>query len=51
MFLCINRARAVYAHSDHKRLLQRFRAISYLAGAENLKGFEHLAAENESMEV
>ena len=35
----------------HERLLQRPRANLYLAGAENLKGFEHLAAENESLQV
>ena len=35
----------------HKRSLQRPRANLYLAGAENLKGFEHLAAENEFLQV
>ena len=34
-----------------KRSLQRPRANLYLTGAENLKGFEHLAAENESLQV
>ena len=51
MFLYILCVRSLYAQSHHKRSLQRSRPISYLAGAENLKGFEHLATENESMEV
>ena len=42
---------AAHAQNHHKRTLQRPRPNIYLAGAKNLKGFEHLAAENELMEV
>ena len=51
MFLRSQGVHLGYGRVRRKPLLQRPRASLYLAGAENLEGFEHLAAENESAEV
>ena len=51
MFLRSQGVHLGYGGVRRRLLLQRSRAEIYQAGAENLKGFEHLAAENESAEV
>ena len=51
MFLRSQGVHLGYGGVRRRPLLQRPKACLYLAGAENLKGFVHLAAENESMEV
>ena len=51
MILSFFRVLLGYAHIHNKRSLQRPRANTQLAGAENLKGFGHLVMENEYLQV